>query len=233
MRCSWLALTLLVSSIPAFAVEPLVAPGVRAHYRSEVVGLDAERRETAKDSEWLFERSGSRVKISDISGRHAEQWDHDSAGRVWYSRTFHMERKVIEYQPTDLSMAGIEGSWERIRQIIGADLLHRLTRGTEERTIAGHRAVVYGGVLDDVETKVVWLEGLAIPAFVEKRLRGVRSSLTLISVDTAGADGIVSSGPPVPTDYETLDFSDLGDRESDPFVAALMKYESGWFGHGH
>jgi hypothetical protein len=204
------------------------AQPIRAQYHSELERVDSEGEPTTRTLDWQFERAGEYVEISAPSEHRAEQWTRDATGRVWYARTFHTERKVIEYQPSDLALGGISGSWDQIRSVIDPRLLAGLERTTTVQEIAGHRAVLYRGREREVETEVWWIEDLGIPGLVSRRGRRTGSTLRLIGVSSI-AD---RAAPRPPQDYELIDFSDLGDRHHDEFVERLMKYDGLWFGHG-
>ena len=225
MLRAFTATAVLMISGQAFAAT--AAPPVRATYHSELEKLDEEGAPVKRAMDWEFERGADYVEISAPADRRAEQWVRDSKGRVWYSRIFHAERKVIEYQPTDLALGGISNSWDQIRSIIDPQQLEVLERTTNTKEIAGHRATVYRGNAQGVEIEVWWIEEMNVPALVSKR--GRRNSSTLRLVEIASTSG--AAARTAPSDYELMDFSDLGDRHHDPFVERLMKYDGLWFGH--
>ena len=219
------AAALLIVSADAFTSA--AAPLLRASYHSELEKPDAEGTLQKRVMDWQFERGLEYVEITSPADRRAEQWVRDSEGRVWYSRIFHTERKVIEYQPTDLTLGGITNSWDQIRSVIDPQQLTALESTKTTREVAGHRASVYRGTAQGVEIEVWWLEDLSLPALVSKRSRRNSSTLRLVEVTN------ISAAPTktVPADYELMDFSDLGDRHHDAFVERLMKYDGLWFGH--
>ena len=219
------AAALLITS--GFALAADVAPPLRASYHSELEKPDAEGTLQKRVMDWLFERGLDYVEISAPADRRAEKWVRDPEGRVWYSRLFHAERKVIEYQPTDLTLGGITNSWNQIRSVFDPHQLAALEGTNVTKEIAGHRARVYRGNAQGVDFEVWWLEDLNLPALVSKRSRRNSSTLRLIEVTSISP----TAAKAVPADYELMDFSDLGDRHHDPFVEKLMKYDGLWFGH--
>jgi SH3-like domain-containing protein len=228
----FLSIFVLISTASLVSAKELPAP-TGAIYRSQVERLDGLNPAQQRQVEWKFERTGNVVQITDSSGQRAERWVRDETGRIWYSRIFHAERKIIEYQPADLALAAITGSWARVEGVIDPALLKSLERANEDKLIEGHPASIYRGTIEGIATEIWWLDDLAMPAFVHKRTGQGSSTLQLVRLQ--GVDGRLTSQPAsggLP-DYEVLDFSDLGDRHHDPFIEGLMRYEGLWFGHGH
>lgn len=211
-----------------FSAAASELPPITATYRVERKQGDAAGVATF---EWKFRRSPSCVAADDERALVSEQWQRDEQGRIWYKRIFHKEKKVIEYQPADLGIGGVESKWSRIASVLEpAELegmkLQEQTAGFEGRTVS-----VYRGTRQAKSWEVQWLAAEQIPARISVGEQGSPGyySLSLLSLSRGNADASICGADL--TNYETIDFADIGDRQGDPFIAALMKYEG--FSHGH
>jgi hypothetical protein len=213
-----------------FSAAASELPPITATYRVERKQGDAAGVSTF---EWTLRRSPSCVAADDERARVSEQWRRDDAGRIWYQRIFHKEKKVIEYQPADLGIGGVESKWSRIASVIEpAELdgmqLQEQTVGFEGRTV-----FVYRGTRQTKLWAIQWLEAEQIPARISVGEPGEPGyySLALLSMRRESSDLNFCGGDL--TSYETIDFADIGDRQGDPFITALMKYEGFSPGHRH
>lgn len=214
---------------PAYSHEAELK-AVEAQYRSAT--LDEATGSPRRTIDWQFDRTGNVVSIAAPAEQRSEQWVRDNEGRVWYTRIFHREKKIVEYEPVDLKLSGLDDSWGRIESLIDSKVLAALQRADTKTEYFGHQATLYRGKLNDVEITVYWLDELAVPAFLEERTLKGRSTLELRGISDV-VEGSSATRPAALEGYERIDFSDLGDREGDPFVESLMKYDGLWMGHGH
>lgn len=203
------------------------APPLVAAYRLET-------RETgpndapARSLTWELRRASKCVVVSDAERRVTERWDRDEQGRIWYRRIFHEERKVIEYQPADLRLGGMEARWAPIASVIDPAELGELVRDVRTEVFQGQEVAVYRGLRRGVPTEIGWLAAESIPERIVLEGKIGTSTLRLISIEPSAAQ---VCGRLDFDGYETIDFADIGDRHSDAFLERLMRYEG--FGHGH
>jgi hypothetical protein len=206
---------------------------VRAIYHTEIEqevhGSTTRRRAL----EWQFERGSNFVEISAPADQLAERWVRDEAGRIWYARIFHAERKIIEYQPSDLALAAVAQKWETIRSVIDPKALSSLQVASDQKSFNGEPAALYRGKLDSADAEVWWLAAAGLPVYVHKRTGAASSTMRLMKLERTATPRVAQPLNLQYEGYDILDFSDLGDRHHDPFVEKLMKYEGLWFGHGH
>lgn len=212
------------SQLPCQAADnaPLMAT-----YRLETT---SKSEAAARSLQWQLRRAAGCVVVSDDQGRVTERWDRDAQGRIWYRRIFHVEKKVIEYQPADLRMAAVEAEWARIAGIIDPRELQQLTLQPTSSTFEGEVVATYRGMRAGVPWEIGWLATEGIPERIVVRGPGGDSTLRLITKEHSPAQAGVCDIPGL-TDYDTIDFADIGDRHGDPFIERLMKYEGLMHGH--
>jgi hypothetical protein len=222
------AMTFLCLASPGQSAEPSrVVAGYRSEMRTERNGVPV-----TASIDWRFERGESYAAVSDAASHRAERWQRDETGRLWYWRIYGAERKVIEYAPADLGIGGIANSWQRVVTVIDPKVLEQLNRLSGHKEVLGRDAEVYSGIVNGVTTEVWWLPAEQLPAYVARRSLGSSSSLTLQSLQLLDeSNERWARSVALLEGYETLDFSDIGDREGDPFIERIMRLEGTWFGH--
>jgi hypothetical protein len=224
-KLSWL---LPVFMAPAYATAFDALSPLTATYVVERPRRDESRSQTFA---WQLHRSASCVVANDSESRVSEQWSRDPEGRIWYKRIFHREKKVIEYQPADLRLGGVDAKWSRIASVIDPAELESMSLKAERQTFEGRSVSVYHGLRDGMQWEVAWLTGEQLP--VQVRIQGERGhySLRLQKLEAANASAAPMCSASDVQGFETIDFADIGDRHGDPFIEGLMKYEG--FSHGH
>lgn len=220
-----LAALLGVSSVGASEVlPPITATYVVERLRAEAA--------TPSSFQWQLHRSASCVIANDSDSRVSEQWMRDDQGRIWYKRIFHKERKVIEYQPAELRIGGVEAKWNRIASVVDPAELQLMTLQPSTDSFDGRPVSLYRGVRSGMPWEISWLAEQQLPVRIKIEREGGRYLLQLrkLSVGTANAEAFGCKGNDL-QGYDAIDFADIGDRQGDPFIEGLMKYEG--FSHGH
>jgi len=180
-----LVLTLIALASTSTAQDLREDTSLAARYRSET--RSPEREKAAVHSiEWVFERGASVVQVTNPAEGHAERWSRDEAGRVWYVRIFHREKKIVEYRPSDLKLGAIAASWDHVRNVVEPELLNRLTRTSEKRQFAGQQAAVWRGTYEGAETELWWLDGPDLPAHMRVTAARATATLDLVELTTWG-----------------------------------------------
>ena len=189
--------------------------------------------EAGKESKsaWNFWRWPDRTETRDGLSRQGEIWRKDTAGRLFYTRLFFPERVALEYMPGDLAATGMTPSWEQL----DAGLLDPRQLGSKlallsKKKDSGVELEQYSGVPEGVATEVDWLPALRLPARIAKRFP--EREVVLALKECAPLDQ--AKLPPVTLHdldaFRHLDFSDLGDMESDPAVQRILALTGG---HDH
>ncbi len=173
---------------------------------------------------WHFWRSDNRVETRDAYGETGEVWESDPRGQISYTRLFHPDGKAIDYTPGDLRALAIKTDWNQIKSIIDPKLLGTQLKRTGEQAVDGQRAERYAGEVDGVSTEILWLPETKLPARIEKTQGGVTVSLRMAECKPlASAPWIMTSETRMQS-YQHLDYADLGDKENDPFVKAVLAH---------
>jgi hypothetical protein len=194
-------------------------PPVAAQYRTRI-----ERGGAEQIVEWRFWRAPDRLVSENLTARTTEEWQREGA-TLFLKRAFHDDRRGIEYQMDDLRIAGEPPQWTRQALIVDPQLLGALT--VRRGLLAGdaqHRR--YVGELEGSHWDVTMHIEQMLPVRIERRRDGLIERTELVALHALSA----APWQPTPTDaYPFIDYADLGDMESDPFVQKVHRL----LGHGH
>jgi hypothetical protein len=201
-------------------------PAVACEFQTVIEEPNTEPRSRT----WRLWRSENEVETQEVGQSDAEAWERNPRGQITYYRVFHPEKRVIEYLPTDLAMKKNKPQWDRLCSIVSPEVLSQLTKAGEEQVL-GRRAVRYEGDVAGARMIVLWLEAEQLPALLKETRGDHVSTITLKELHELGA-------APWPhglrKDYATIDFADLGDKESDPGLKEMLKRVGRSHGeHGH
>lgn len=180
-------------------------------------------------NEWLFWRSADQVEVSIPQQQTGERWLKD-ASTIFYQKLFHEDQKIVEYQREDLMTLDVTTDWQTNLLMIDPVVLQQLTvKG--KHWIDGHPTLVLRGKVNDIDYDLVWLVDLNIPYRLDKRdPAGNRERTQLLEVHAGIASPLQA---PDTKSYEIIDYTDLGDRERDPFVIKIQHHLLGGPMHSH
>ncbi len=190
----------------------------------------SQQNETAFTSDWFFIRSDTRIETAQKD--YTEIWERDERQAITLKRVFHGDRKLIEYTTGELLAQHLLKDWSALATILDERTLTRLEKRGKTR-ILEQQAVRYVGRLGDERIEVVWLTQQEIPAKLV-RIRGESTySLELKELRSAPDASWPKTSREQIDAYESLDGSDLGDREYDPFVQKVIIMDAGRRGGHH
>jgi hypothetical protein len=143
----------------------------------------------------------------------ADHWHQD--GNTLIQKTYyHHDRRGMEFQQADLQMLNKQPQWQALALVFDPALLGQL-----KLTDTGWREGVpfqrYEGTLQDSRWVLDVRTDLMLPIRIEHETKHSHETITLVEAHP------LAQAPwhPVPThDYNVIDFADIGDMESDPFV---------------
>lgn len=163
-------------------------------------------------------------------GTSGKVWLRDDKGNISLQRLFHKQQRSIEYAPSDLRSLGRYPEWKHRAQLVGPGLLSRLTK-TDMVTVQGYKAERYQGQLNGMDIEILWLAEYRLPALVRRVVADREVSIHLLELHP------LESAPWQAKDvsnYQTMDFADMGDNEADAFIAGLSHQSTGQHGsHAH
>lgn len=195
-----------------------------------VTSIDDGNESDPTKREWRLWRSETEVETQEVGDKDGEVWIRNPQGQITYFRVFHPERRAIEYQPVDLSMAKSAPQWDRLQSVISPDFLTSNLKRTGEEKVLDRTATRYEGEVDGSRFEVLWLDTEQLPALVRETREKHVSTITLTELHP-----LQESPWPfgLRKDYEIIDYADLGDKESDPALRQMLQRGAPGSGHAH
>lgn len=215
------------SDVPALQLARL--PDVAAAYRTtRELNAHGERQSTRLDWRVYRDAEAGRIELEDLGSRTGELWQRDG-GTLFFLKLFHDDRRAVEYRSDDLAVLDIGGDWQAHALLIDPQWLQDLpvvaSGWREGYPYQRRRGELHGEKID-----LVWRLDLNLPVSIERSGEGYREVTELAEVHAA------ATAPWPRRDsaaYEVIDFADLGDRESDPFVQRIFAQLPGERPHSH
>ena len=175
---------------------------------------------------WLLWRTPSRIETRNETTQTGEVWTRVSTNQISHDKLFLADRTVLEYAPGELRAAQQRVDWTRLGCLVEVKALAHDFKLSGTTTILGRRAQQYQRTSASGLEEIWWLPSEQIAALIRRELpdRVVTTQLKeLHPVDQSPWASSSTAG------FRTIDYADLGDMESDPFVQKITRQ----LGHSH
>ncbi|RTR34580.1 hypothetical protein [Shewanella atlantica] len=204
---------------PSFECASLSPSNIDARYA--VFSSQSQPGYEVSDREIRLIKSQNRViyKKSPIA---FEAWDRNGE----YVRYFPQELRSITYRPSDLRSLNMSYDLEQLFHLVSPKLKSQL-RPAESIERSCFTVNQYQGQQDGQEIELEWIASLSLPYRLTIGQGQQRTTYRLISANNINADEFNA----LTRDYNDLDFADVGDSESDPFIAKMIT--QGFIQHGN
>lgn len=163
-------------------------------------------------------READRVETRDANGETGALWERGNDGVIFFRKLYHQAHKAIEYYPDDLRAAGQNPQWDAVASTFDPTLLGSALKRVGKEIYLDREAARYRGEVDGVVMEVLWLTQERVPAMVTKTAANRVDTLRLAEIWPIEKAPWMRSTSELLVQYQHLDFTDLGDMESDPFV---------------
>ncbi|WP_028772633.1 hypothetical protein [Shewanella waksmanii] len=154
---------------------------------------------------------------------------HDSVFEQWnlqgeFSRYFANHMRSVTYTRGDLKSLHRVPNIAQKFHLIAPDMLAQFSKGSEHNQ--GCFTVTDYHSTEPQEVKLQWIAQLQLPYSLnyQNAAHQVRFTLANVTPITAADFNAVATG------YRDIDFADIGDNESDPFIAKMIN--QGFIEHG-
>ncbi len=186
---------------------------------------------TAKHLQWWLMREDDQVEIRNIyqngePAPHSSLWMKKPAGQFNYSYLMHEEARAIDYSDVDLKLLAIKTDahiWQVKSQLITDEELAKLEKvpaGNQQQY--GHDVEKYAGELGNgIRTEVLWIPALKLPYSVQYHYSEHTVTIQMQALQTGALAATDAARPPKATldtlsNYQHVDYADLGDMEHNP-----------------
>ena len=216
---------------PAAESEKPMLPVFSARFelQSGAQNVDtAKTNDAVKNTDWLMDRQANNIATFNTASQQGEIWSRDQQGDISHSRLFVQDKKIIEYTNGELKTLNKVPNWQRLATIFDTKQIAKLHK-TGEKVVLGQQAQLLEGKINGQQTVVWWLPSLQIPAYVEQGEGSAQTRMVLKELFQTTPTHWDWVNTALLSSYSTIDASDLGDMESDPFVKKIQNAE----GHHH
>lgn len=167
--------------------------------------------------QWRLWRDGERLVTENLTAQTAELWQRDGEA-IFHQRIFHEDQRSIEFRNDDLDITATAVNWPQRSMLVDPQLLSQLTlrRSGWQGDVPYQR---YVGEVEHTQWDITLRTDLMLPIKIVRTHDGLRETTTL---QEAHALAQATAEPTRFDDYEVIDFADLGDRVSDPFVVKVQ-----------
>ncbi|MGS0673510.1 hypothetical protein [Shewanella sp. 125m-1] len=180
-------------------------------------------------------RSADKV-IYQRSPTSFEMWDKQGE----YVRYFPTEQRSITYRKGDLLSLNMHFDLQQLTHLISPELIKQLSNAQHETAAPSpeqhethHSANLscqavahYEGLLAGNTLNLVWMTKLMLPVTMTVQQKGKQFSYQLTEIEPFSSDAFAA----LISNYNDMDFADVGDNESDPFIAKMI--HQGFIQHG-
>ncbi|OAI05409.1 hypothetical protein A1353_11525 [Methylomonas methanica] len=208
---------LSAANLPAVAAEFVTTRTGEEHEHDEHKPLPAK-------VSWRFWRDSQQITIERPQLGLGELWQRDGQELI-HRKLYHQDQRAIEFQAGDLRMLDITPSWQKLALLLDSQLLDKLTAEEIEWT-DGIPTREYQGKVADTEWHVVMRLDVGLPMLIERQHGEFSERTELLHAYSLKA---APWQPTLVNGYDVIDFADLGDKESDPFVIKVQAQ----MGHEH
>ncbi len=212
------------------AEKPLLPVfSARFELQSGVQSVDTNKTgDAAKNTDWLMDRKANNIATFNTASQQGEIWSRDQQGDISHSRLFVQDKKIIEYTNGELKTLNKVPNWQRLATIFDTKQIAKLNK-TGEKGVLGQQAQLLEGKINGQQTVVWWLPSLQIPAYIQQGEGSAQTRMVLKELYQTTPTHWDWVNTALLSTYSTIDASDLGDMESDPFVKKIQNAE----GHHH
>lgn len=166
--------------------------------------------------------------LNSCSTPSTELWEKGASERMRLVLYFEENQRGIEYQPGEEGLETSKEAWLKKSRLIPADMLAGMElSGTSGQSC--EQAEHSEKQEESLSIRIEWLPGPKPVKSATWETENTRTELVLkeIVTDPADVDAVFTRL----SDYQTTDFADIGDQESDPFLQKMINL--GFTGHDH
>ncbi len=215
----FISIFLALATSSATAAECAINPArLGAVYVTGVLDTGEKLSETRQLELW---RDGPRVLRVDQENNVAELWAN-AANKLYLTRYFDGHERGIEYHPGDIDSELDQAHWQQIRQILPDSKLAAMQLISESGS-GCDEVQTYEANFEDTKVRVKWLPATNL---VKELRRSNTSQTTLWSLREVISDGPeIAAAFAARNDYQLIDYADIGDNESDPFLHEMAHFD--------
>ncbi len=195
------------------------------HY--SVVYLNKERKIKSEQLVVLWRRD-KQVAIQNVTTKITELWELTTNNRLRLVKYFDDYQRGIEYQPGEVNHGQGENDWSLKQQLVSNSLINNMSVDSSLEDDCGVRQNLSLAEEHD-SIKLTWAPDRSLMLDMEVKNGDGASTWTLQKTETD--QSLIKDYFASLLGYQTNDYIDIGDNESDPFLLKMIKL--GFVDHNH
>jgi len=221
-----LFLLIITLLLPGVTLAECIAPQAQADRLAADYQLIRQHGANRTEAPLQFVRLQDKVLRIRPDRHIAELWQRSDDGGNDFYRYFLEEERTVYYPVSDLLTLNIHRNWQSVNSLFDEQALALLqTQG--EVTAFCLTARRYHGRVQDKEIELLWLADLRLPAYL--KITGQDGSQEMRLQGFAPIDTVRQQLRRWQS-FPSIDYADVGDSESDPFIARMIR--QGFIEHG-
>jgi len=148
-----------------------------------------------------------------------EVWEKTNNGLLRLVRYFDKHHRGIEYQPNEINNGKGDKNWDVKSQLIADKLIKSMHKKSEKGKVC-ENIINYTLKTNNKKINLNWLtQQNLIKTYSETSALGkIKWELIEVTTDKKQINNVFS----IRSDYQTTDYADIGDNESDPFLMKMI-----------
>ncbi len=193
-----------------------------------------ERQSTANDKteirHLVLSRLNGQVALQNPEAEITELWNKTGNGKLHLIRYFDRYQRGIEYQPGEIRSRHSGADWSSKYQLLSDDFIQTLTltESQESQNEGCQRTETYHATVAATSSQLTWLPEYSLPKLYVEKTPATTIRWTLTEIETNPAE--IRPKFDVLASFQTTDYADIGDNESDPFLLKMINL--GFVEHG-
>jgi hypothetical protein len=201
-----------------FAADEAAAPELACQF--ETVFDSRLGSQPSFKSVWRLWRGTQEVESWQVGSKDGEVTALDGAGGVQYRRIFHPERIEVFYSAMELKVQAKPRDWDQSFSLVAPGFLKEKLAAVGHESLLGTELEKYEGTVEGRKWTVLWSVHERMAYFLRVESDKGVSTTTLVerhALDKQPWERLRARG------YQTIDFADLGDSESNPTIRRIMQ----------
>ncbi|MCL1090697.1 hypothetical protein L2744_14060 [Shewanella profunda] len=150
-----------------------------------------------------------------------EQWT--SHGE--YVRYFPVEKRSVTYRKGDLRALNVQHDRDQLYHVVSPKLQTHMVK-TQVQQLGCFETQGFAGKVNGLESQLLWIDTIGLPYQFTLGATQPNLDYKLVIVEPFSGDAYSA----LTQDFQDIDFADVGDSESDPFIAKMIN--QGFIEHG-
>ena len=168
---------------------------------------------------WRMWRAKREVEVYQVGSKDGEAWMLDGAGGVILGRILHPERSEVRFDAMQLRILGQKVDWSKCCSLVSLEFLESALTFRGEGSFLGRPVREFNGQVGSEKWSVLWSDEDTLAVSIEVENEKTMSKTVLQErheLNSKPWERLRDRG------YESIDYTDLGDGDTNPKIRRIM-----------